>query len=74
MKTHTEILADADTIATLISKTDPAQVDELYDAVANMLRVKQNIFTSMLFEALARSERQETKAPMTQRLMRAARS
>jgi hypothetical protein len=74
MKTHQEILADADTIATLISKTDQAQVDELYDAVANMLRVKQDIFTSMLFEALARSERQETKAPMTQRLARAVRA
>ena len=73
MKTHQQILSEAQAIAALIAQTDQAQRDELYEAVANELRVTENIFTSTLFETLAREERQEQRAPMTQRLMRAAR-
>lgn len=74
MKSHSEILADAQAIAALIAQTDTTQRDELYDAVANVLRTTQNAFTSTLFETLARQERQEQKTPMSQRLMRAGRA
>jgi hypothetical protein len=73
MKSHAEILADAQAIAAFIARTGPSQRDELYEAVANELRVTQNIFTSTLFETLAREERQEERSPSTQRLMRAMR-
>lgn len=57
MKPHAAILADARVIAEVIAQTDPDQRDALYDAVANILRVTQNVYTSTLFEALARQER-----------------
>lgn len=64
VKMNHEVAADASSVARTIAETAPEQRGELYDASANMLRVTENAFTSELFSALAREERQHDAAPV----------
>ena len=74
VKTQEEVMDEARRVAAAIDETAPEQRGDLYDAVANVLRVTQNAFSAAMFEALAREERGHDAAPvLSQRAARAMR-
>lgn len=74
VKTQDEVMYEAERVAAAIRETAPEQRSDLYDAVANVLRVTQNAFSAAMFEALAREERGHDAAPvLSQRAARAMR-